>query len=474
MNKSLSFIIFVLIFGCNDQISDSLTSGGSSDPISTPVTNGIGVSMEKPDYLSYYIHEIGETDEDCVINGNFSAITPMSVDCFVEAEELDLYLNGLSFKFEATAGKCDYIGFFPYYFYRFQPGNTGITSTLNPNPKNVTKVVCASGCEATCDTSFPATWNGAALPTAGTYYSVDGTTFFTEAAMAASGNPRMHVCEFDYSDLEPAGPNCDDGEYSTTTYTFSFDSTGGVCSATAPSVSSPITTQCNGNPRACIDGPIREFFSDRDIEENFVTYEVIDTEGEDFEKTYDISSPFSLGHVTNMYAANYTKQCGGTAPNDYDPDVIEQYAAGTDLFDADFTAADPFYVENGTNPMYTFYCLNRALEVKARVRIMVRDWNIGHDDDVIDDRVPGSDFLTEILKNGNENAVSPFDAMDHDDNETIFSPIIPYGDRRDWDDTINLNTDAAGDGCTMNPITLPYFGGDMGGDGNGVFPGNSL
>ncbi len=40
-------------------------------------------------------------------------------------------------------------------------------------------------------------------------------------------------------------------------------------------------------------------------------------------------------------------------------------------------AADPFLGLNGArvNPFYTFYCLDRAYEVKARIRMAIRDWD---------------------------------------------------------------------------------------------------
>ncbi len=448
-----ALLIAVVFVSCNDQISEDLTADTSSGSSTTTTTSveGMNLNIANSSFMSYYIHEIGDPDEGCSIEGPFSAASPKTADCFLEVEELDLYLSGASITIGATAEYCEYVGFFPYFFYQYQPGSTD---------KEVVKVTCPANCQATCNADFGV----ADFVSAGTYYSLDsGATFakFTPGDLSTSEDR----CDYDYSDLDPAGPNCDDGEYAITTYEYTYDPTTVTCSAPA-TTPTPTTNECGGKKKACINGPIRDFFTDTQIETQNVTYEVIDTEDQTFEQTYDIASPFSKGFQTNMYVANYTKQCGASvvAPY-YDADVIEDYATHVNLSDGTYQANDPFAVEGGTSPHYTFYCLNRSLEVMARIRLIVRDW------DAEFSVLSSAQFDLDIIDNGNGSVGGSLGTyMDNTGSETTNSPIDNLQDRFDWDeDTVNrLNLDSVtpGNECTYPTATTS--------NSNGYFPQGDL
>jgi hypothetical protein len=481
--RNLLFLLILLIAACNDQISDSLTSSSTSSSTSTTADEVDGLTLTSSDnsFMSYYLHEVGETDEGCFLEGPFTTASPKTIDCFLEAEEFDLYINGANLDFQADAGQCEYVAFFPYYYYQYEPGATD---------KVIYEFKCPESCSATgsddCNSEisalgiFGAT---AAFATGGTYYGIrtSPTTVTWTRFDPDNRDTNYDRCDYSYTDLDPAGPNCDDGSYERYSITMTTDSNTGACDNTTFDIDTESTTvDCNGRKKACISGPIRQFFSDTEIEENGVIYQVTDTGDTTLDESYAINSPFSDGLRSNMNIANYTNQCGssGAAPY-YDMDTVEDYASDSNLFDGTFQANDSIAVEGGTTPFYTWYCLNRSLEVMGRIRLAIRDWDTEYTN------LATATFENEILDTGVDGpgTGTVMDNAAGSEDPPLNSPIEPFEDRRDWDNaptpfplpvsspaatTLDLDDDGAGGNAACSHPTATTT------NSNGYFPGQSL
>jgi hypothetical protein len=440
--KILLSTFILLLVGCNDQISDNLSSTSSSSSSSSSSTSydeKFLVDVTSDSYLSYYLHEIGQTTEGCSIDGPFDASSPKTKDCFVEAEEFSLYFNGIKMILAAGENTCDYMAYFPYHFYQWRPGSNNIGT------RTATQVNCPDACVADCNLAFA----NLLATTGGTYYSNDGNTTFDQDGTKISANS----CFFNHTSND--GPNCDEGTLTVTTADFDE---AAACAQT----NTTTEVDCGGKHRACINGPIREtaILSASDIEDNNFRYVVMDTENNEASKEYTITPPYENKYRSNVYIANYTKQCGaGVAAPYYDPDTIDSYTSAAALFAGGFENENPFFVEGGTNPHYTFYCLNKSFEVKARIRVMIRDW---------DEEFPATaTFQTEILDPGTGVVGTGTYMDDPAGSETITSPISPLEDFYDWDEDttnrLNLDNDGAGG---LNACTAT--------NSNGYFPEGDL
>ena len=176
---------------------------------------------------------------------------------------------------------------------------------------------------------------------------------------------------------------------------------------------------------------------------------------------------YSTGNQANWADSNYNKA--------FDPNLIEKYAAnrnpdgtyiinylGTPAANVNPTVtyaawqtkirqngwtsqpygADPFLGYNGarTNPFYTFYCLDRAQEIKARIRLVVRDW----------DRVfPSATSEMELISDVHKSVSARRQDLPIDEQEIPGDPgnYNYFDDKYDWDVRVQMTrTDPNGIG----------------------------
>ncbi len=221
-----------------------------------------------------------------------------------------------------------------------------------------------------------------------------------------SCNDLADFCRYDYSYIE--GPNCDSGVVSCT------DSKGETT-----------FYQCGGHFYNCRDGALKDVI---DLKYTGVIYHI---DEEAFTQNWELNSPYWLGYSDNQYLSNYTKQCsstsGGAASDDlYNTDGIRNYAKEkftnlASIADASNILTDPF----AGNPLYSFYCYDRAYDVKARIQIVIREWNriFLSSDSSVEEGIPS------LL-------------MDDDSIEPGGS-YGDYADRDDWDDNILTSLDCS-------------------------------
>src|SRR5690606_21638816 len=94
-------------------------------------------------------------------------------------------------------------------------------------------------------------------------------------------------------------------------------------------------------------------------------------------------------------------------------------------------AAEPFMglEDHKINPFYTMYCLDTAYDIKARIRMVVRDW-----DRVYNSNNEEIEFLSDLFKLANSKQDSP--GYVELDNE--LDTILVFNDKKDWDDQIPM------------------------------------
>jgi len=100
----------------------------------------------------------------------------------------------------------------------------------------------------------------------------------------------------------------------------------------------------------------------------------------EFETDFNIASPMSKGLVSNVYVANYVKFCEDpTDPLKYNVAGLTAYSAMTNEFVSEDQYTSIKYaggpLRERANPFYMWTCYDQAKDVKARIRVVVRDWN---------------------------------------------------------------------------------------------------
>ncbi|MEK6705486.1 MAG: hypothetical protein AABZ06_06835 [Bdellovibrionota bacterium] len=143
----------------------------------------------------------------------------------------------------------------------------------------------------------------------------------------AGGNP---YCNYDYT--SSSGPNCCTGSYNLIIRKWDADKVDyGEASISKGT--------WNGSTANCLTGPAMDTQPKNSA--GWPKSLIYAVENQGLNSTYDVAAPMNKER-TPIYAANYYT---GTKPA-------------------------PVY-----NPYYEFSCLDRAFEIKARIRVQIREWN---------------------------------------------------------------------------------------------------
>ena len=345
--------------------------------------------------------------------------TNADVNCYLNAEELELYTKGLKLKLQVPAGICQYISYDHYSFFKHQ------YKVSNPALQVVTNYTYQLATGSTCT-----------LPTAPTTLTA----------------PK---CIGDYSGGNPAGPNCDTGSVRVNTITRTY-SGGGTGTCTTSSDSAPVAadTECGGKIGNCLAGPAVDH---QDINADYAWPRLMIVEAYDgFEKEWEFKSPISQSHSTNLYIANYTNKCSAASDsnsltNRYADEVSGTCLNGTtivpglsllqceaqnytwkpfnhnlSLYSQAYSklsgaGSSDFYYDpmKGANPFYTYSCLDENFELIGRIRVLVRDWNVRFSKTADQTLLVKTNDATKMDKDGTEPGGS-----------------TPYNDFKDWDDML--------------------------------------
>lgn len=214
-------------------------------------------------------------------------------------------------------------------------------------------------------------------------------------------------CQYDYS--VTGGPNCDTGSIMHNTKAWSEDSDTNSCVLVSDTNS---TSLCGGDFDACINGPV----TDLGVKE-----QIVFIDNGEYSNTWEISSPNSKGLFTNKYIANYAQFC---AENDTEFDAIEYSNYAKYRAPGNEPVLDPLR----KSPFYYFTCYDKALDVKARIRVMVREWDTEFDSS------------NAYVEQSGPVAQMDSDALEQED-------LGPFNDYSDWD---NARVDGANPTCTSD------------------------
>lgn len=172
--RTISFIVMALaLAACNEKVSPELQDASVVTPPTADSDQDsftFRVTTENDPVLEFMLHKTGNsfkpdpllTSDDCEVTkrvstfkrsefgkSQYDMVDPTDEDelytlnditCYLEAEELGLYIEGLKLKVEATPGACTFVRYSPYSYYNRMPGNSSATYK---------KVSCAENTDST-------------------------------------------------------------------------------------------------------------------------------------------------------------------------------------------------------------------------------------------------------------------------------------------------------------------------------------
>lgn len=349
------------------------------------------------------------------------------VVCILDGGEADIYNSGINFQIQAGGGMCEYVEFVPYSYRQYLPGDTTRTVVTYNSFSNASS--CGAG-DAYAVTELAANENNVSGPAVDDGYVVAQNTGAANegAAIASYGNfgstycqsgdcvqnelTSPSVCSFDHNTTGLT--NVDGGSIKVITVSCSYTETSHTDSSDDEYTETDCycdyeetIVQCGGNADENYSGAkleVPDIPADKGSEVTEAYSGV--------ELSYELSAPIDVDDATNSYLANYTDfdslagggTCfGGTYQMDNYNGVgslATNYRSEWESFAGEY---DPFGDSNeGTmSNFYTFNCLDSAYNIKARIRVFVRDWDeeVAPDNDLREQLSPASK-MDNPLSNG--------------------------------------------------------------------------
>jgi hypothetical protein len=486
--SKLSFLVMALALGaCNEKVSPELqgaattsTTGGSSSG-GTPVTPEqyyFRVVDTTDTMLNFKVHKTGagNANTNCEIksstalssNGFRSDPATYDISCFYEAEELSLRYNGFKFAVEASPNTCEYVAYGPFGYFDRIPGSSTQTLYEITCPEENTPG------QADIDSVVSANHDG--IPCGGMRNAI-----VTPGGSFDKPESDTSLCAYDYTAQE--GPNCDIGVITINSVNVTMADNDGDGTFTPAAIKSTRTVNCGGQVSACLDGPFTIEGFDSDSTSGIkVQPSTLNTA-----YTKEYTYPGLLGvYNSNRKYVNYRRdlaslnieygnsdRSSGTLTNsymssfgdpdhkyDYNPELMAMYSDNKRMNGATlvstanqtfaatlngFTshvpyAAEPFIGLNGykTNAFYTMYCFDNAYDVKARIRMVVRDW----------DRVQSSSPTdTSFARISDVDLLPPLARQDVPYTDEVTGEPDSwnaFNDAGDWDDFIDMEREDGG------------------------------
>lgn len=463
-SKSLSAILLAALLGasCTEEVASELKNKESSSPLGNTSVNlresSIRLIHNMDEDMSFVMHKAGTTSTPCELSPSssdgFDAVDyfrdpsatddPQVIDCILEAQENDLYQQGANIEIQVDPGLCEYVSYTPFKFVEAQYGNTN---------KTVYQVECATS-ESECSTGGHC----------GRIYDNAGASGSSVATLANSLSQEQLRCKFDYSSetglaLE-YGENCDEGSINIVKLyidnakgDFDLDAdTEDTCPVGAYTFTqdSVETIECGGDHHSCMGGPAIEHFGSNKLGTSIYSNSSLS----EFSQTFELQAPIERRELSvnapsnNMYLANYSRICADTTVTkdetgaDYSgyaniefhgflSESIRYDSVGggtispTQYSDAggedDYIAyaENPWRAVHHTSPYYSFKCLDQARDVKAQIRLYIRDW-----DRKYDGVINSFSYVTDI------HTTLPL----MDSNDTHIGDGGAWNDITDWDD----------------------------------------
>lgn len=439
---------------------------------------------------------------DFFIGDNNTALNSKSYDitCFFETEELSLFFNGLDYKLEASSNTCEYIGYSPYSYFDAIPGSSsatyaGVKCDAPYTNAEISSIVTGNGI----------TYGGGLPVACGKMVDMSLPEALRVPGPLPEEEDFQLLCNYDYEKNGGGnGQNCDEGRIKFQILSIVDTDPEPPKALVGLLLITPDHT-CDGSVAACVAGAIKSEPTLAEVERGTVIYNTsLNTA---FAQTYNLpklyGKRYSNFDIVNFrkglanrelnfqdYSPLFESEWSDTTADNnmtFDPNVMEKWAinkkpdgsvvidtndsasgTGSDPNNATLNytnylahtrlagslpnqrtrtpfAGDPFLGLNGRriNPFYTFYCLDRAYEVKARIRMVVRDW----------DKVfsTGNSALT-LLSDSYKMISARQQDLPSDEEENVGDEgtYNYFNDIHDWDNLVLMNrTNTNGDPYTI-------------------------
>lgn len=420
-----ALVTSLLLTSCTDNISEEVKNSETlSEEQQTAAkfsNKSIRVVSTMPEGMSHILHKSGSMEGACEIKSptlgfestDYDKTSDVyTTDCILDVQEYDLFKQGAKLEVQVDEFLCEYINYKPFRFLQYLPGETTRTQY-----KVTCDTTCAEAQPDICDRTFHTGSGILAIDEGGvlTQGQMDPTDT-NNALLKNSFNPvnTPLTCQFDYSSTTPrngtTAPNCDEG--SITTHTINIIS--GVDGAGDPICTSDVdddqrakldtittsTVSCGGLQGSCLGGPGADLLEPRhnaSISDN--------TELGYFTKAIDIEAPYDKGHLSNKYIANFSRICSSTSNIKTNTlfDLTLNNIVGYEVEDMPLRAPYPSYPiddnadgendyiikadhpfkgeayyyspSSNVKPYYAIECLDQALDIKAQIRVFIREWD---------------------------------------------------------------------------------------------------
>lgn len=405
-------------------------TGGATYTISFRTADGTGTTSYSFPFIIYNQFEIAQTTESAssyVIHkegqgmgsSRCKVISPQLIDdvndpnynqaiyglndiiCVLEGGESDIYNRGISFDIKYGAGMCEYVQYVPYSYQSFLPGASNrFVTTYNAFPDSVN---CNNGDSVTISGTAIGTYvananlaAGSAIPIASRTY--DETYCDSGSSDCVANSVATNACIYDYSQLDPTYPNLDSGVVTARTvnctYTASGDSAGAVDGSGNPIGNgtpdevtcacdvAEVEINCNGEAINGLAGA-KHYSGINIVSEG----SKITTTNSGGNSTEVMTAPISKGFGSNRSLANFvsSRNYAAAATNScYASNFhMDSYSASGTLTSNRSSwenyngTRDPFgnSISGLYNNYYTYNCLDASFDIKARIRVLVRDWD---------------------------------------------------------------------------------------------------
>lgn len=357
-------------------------------------------NINKISSQNMHLAGLNKSSRDCKIDvneiskrGYVGTADIFDTSCILDVEESDLYNRGINLQISVGDSVCTDVEFEPYSFQQFRPIATSPSAF---------KYYKFNGCTP------------AALPAP---YLGDPSWIYSASTPDPANNS---ICGGNYTSSQ--GPNCDTGSVIYVEESWSLDDASNCVRESTTQT----TIQCGGNKYNCRQGAIRDVIAEAEIQKN-ITKVFEDSWTAGLTKAYPIMSPKVKGLKSNLHIANgVTNVC--TTARDHTQALLA-YSAATADTDSTF---------GQSNPYYSFYCKNAAGTTLARIKVVVREWDVNY-------------YLTSFIDIFNPDPLLTPTALNN--NTPTGYGAATFNDFNSWD---NLTTASpAPTACTTPADTLP-------------------
>jgi hypothetical protein len=448
-----------MMFSCTEEITEELQNEEQLQVTNTTPTaasfsnKSIRLVNKMDPNLSFTMHKAGTVNEACEIaapSTGFNADdydktnSAYAQDCILDVQELDLSFHGADFEIQVDDNLCEYVSYVPYHYVAFPYG---------ASDKTYYEVTC----DQTCETANP-TICGKTFDSHVTVGGDSDSIYTTGEFLNEIDSPEA-ACLYDWQTKYGTAsnyPNCDIG---TRTPIIVEMKSSKVLIAGPPSVEIEVcvagvsavtvvdTTEepisCGGSILSCLAGAGVETMEE-DEDTHALLYKDSIYNNQDlasFTKQITYSAPLEKGHFKqNLHLANFSRMCSNTSANKlglyetstligYELDLLNAgtFNVVTDTDPADVSLVEgeryshhPFHSREGSQPYYKFTCYNNAYDVKAQIRLFIREWD--KDFSEFDSYI---DNVSDVNTGGSKHMDMGDDLQDN---------IYYWNDRDDWDD----------------------------------------